>query len=416
MKIQAFGKTDIGHKRSHNTDNFKIHLSDRESNGIGIFTIADGGSDHDYSEVASRLFCKRAVELVSEIEAYGQYSIEHDKELRDQLLQIHSKLAAHIGSEIYTEAETDPELRGMSTSGIILVTVDEAAFLAHAGNIRAYLQRKEKIFRLTEDHISQIDLLKIKSASAKETINRRISKVVNRAWGASPSVSPDTLYVKLEPADRIILCTDGLHDKLLGKDILSISKKNESGRDMVDNLIAEANKQNSSDNITALLIEISQDNESRSSTKVELHTQLDHLFKVFLFKDLNKQEIMRLMRVTHLIEVPQNTIIIQEGDIGQDFYIVLKGQASVIKEEEVLTVISAGGHFGELALIDDLQRSATIISKTDMVLLNIKRCDLMRLLKEDSKIGNKLLMNFISNLSTRVRELSEFSKNRKWNI
>lgn len=408
MNIQVYGKTDKGRQRKTNEDCFKIHWeNDAGDDQVGVFVIADGVAGNYHGEVASQLFCERAVQMVLGATAFARYTFQRDQELRKELLQLLSTTAMHVGHEIHAQAEAQPRYRGMCTTGIILTIVGQGAFLAHAGDSRGYLHRDGIIYRLTEDHTVLNELLKSGTLSAKDAANSPMANFLSRAWGLSPVVEPDTLFIKLEPGDRIILCTDGLHNYLRGKDILAQSKSHGDNESFVDALIDLANAEGGKDNITVVTIQVAKEDHVIAPGKVSLDKQLGTMVNAFLFQGLNEQELMRVMRVTHLVEVPKGTLIIRDGEKGAVFYLVLRGRASIMKGSDELTRIRDGGHFGELALIDDMERSADVIARTDMILMTINRKDLLGLLNDDKILANKLLMNFLLNLSARVRDLSE---------
>jgi hypothetical protein len=294
----------------------------------------------------------------------------------------------------------------MRTSGILMVVVDNSAFLVQLGNVRGYLIRGDTIYRLTEDHTVANDLVKRKGMSRSEAAKNPYADVVNRAWGGRLQSDPDTLHVTLEAADRILLCTDGLHRYFRGKDILARSRAHASSESFLAELTDEANRRGGHDNVALVVVDAGVDGEV-SPAEPSLDTQFEMMKSVFLFKDLSLQELARVKRIAHCARVRAGEAVIREADIGEDFFILLDGEVRVAKGSKVLTTISVGGHFGELALIDGSRRSADVVAGTDGVLLTIQREDFLRLLKGDKGLGNKLLMNLLRNLSTRVRDLSE---------
>jgi len=101
-------------------------------------------------------------------------------------------------------------------------------------------------------------------------------------------------------------------------------------------------------------------------------------------------------------------VIFQEGEKGDSLYIVLKGQVKVCLYDEdgreyILAAIGKDGFFGELALIDELPRSANVITLEDSELLIIRRNDFTRLLMENPTITIAILKV----LSRRLREADE---------
>lgn len=412
MRYEAAGRSDTGRQREENQDNLALHWAPvagaEDVTPVGIFAVADGVGGRSHGEVASAMFCDEVVRRASELSDFGTYRAERDRELRKKLLRLLDRLVAFVGAEIYRRSESVDHLSGMSTTGITLLAADTGVFLAHVGDSRAYLIRGGKIYRLTEDHTVAMQLLKEGMIRPDEVVDHVFAHVLTRAFGATPHVDVDTLFVRAEPGDRFVLCTDGLHNYFGGADILRFSARFPDRQQLIDELIAEANARGGEDNITALVVDaVPADDEPSAEPTIELDVRLGFLRSLFLFHELNDQEIMRVMRITHQRTLRAGERVIRDGAVGRDFYVVLDGRAAVHKGGKELTTIGPGGHFGELALLGDHPRSADVSALTDMTLLTIERADLLYLLEDELLIGNKLLMSFLRNMSYRVRDLTE---------
>ncbi|MBN1835456.1 MAG: cyclic nucleotide-binding domain-containing protein [Spirochaetales bacterium] len=157
---------------------------------------------------------------------------------------------------------------------------------------------------------------------------------------------------------------------------------------------------------------------------------MDDLFgvlkKVYFFQGLSDQEIGKIQRVCHRISFSPGEVIFKEGSEADRFYIILDGAVEVWKnhelpERDLLAVHTAGHLFGEMALIDELPRSATVVCREPSRLLYINRADFQRTILEDSHIAVSLLRAvsdmvrksneyFVENLRERNIELEEANK------
>jgi CRP-like cAMP-binding protein len=113
------------------------------------------------------------------------------------------------------------------------------------------------------------------------------------------------------------------------------------------------------------------------------------------------------MRIVYEVRKSAGEVIIEEGTEGREIHIVVQGWVDVSVKGEPLTTIGVGGHFGELALIDDQKRSATVTAREDVVLLTIHRKDFFNLVQTEHSIASKLLWCFLKNVAGRLRELSD---------
>jgi len=78
------------------------------------------------------------------------------------------------------------------------------------------------------------------------------------------------------------------------------------------------------------------------------------------------------------ISVPKGSAVITQGETGDRFYAILEGTVEVLVDGRPLTTLGPGGSFGEIALIRDLPRTATVIAKAESVLLALDRDEFLR--------------------------------------
>ena len=144
--------------------------------------------------------------------------------------------------------------------------------------------------------------------------------------------------------------------------------------------------------------------------------------KAPLFKNLNPEEVDRLLSITSERRFQKEELIMQEGENGDTMYILIDGQVGVSKTltmkfgdddyrkaEKVLTHFEAGDHvvFGEMALIGQDTRSASIVANTDCTLLEINRDNFMKLIEANSELGVKILLNLSELLLGRLKQCNQ---------
>ena len=119
---------------------------------------------------------------------------------------------------------------------------------------------------------------------------------------------------------------------------------------------------------------------------------------VWLFSECSRPELRTIAKSAEPVTVQAGTTVCEEGEVGQTFYFILSGQATVIRHGRKVAELGAGGYFGELALLDRLPRSATIKAATDLELLVISQKDFNKLLVASPSLTRKLLVATASRL------------------
>lgn len=130
--------------------------------------------------------------------------------------------------------------------------------------------------------------------------------------------------------------------------------------------------------------------------------------KVPIFRDLKDDELYQVLALAEKRTFKPNEKIFSEGDKGNGFYIILKGEVriSMILEgigEELLMLLKENDYFGEMSLIDNQPRSANAISDKDTTCMFIEKKKFADFLHSDIYIENKIINAFLKELSHRMR-------------
>ena len=125
---------------------------------------------------------------------------------------------------------------------------------------------------------------------------------------------------------------------------------------------------------------------------------VDMLKNISLFNGLEESDVEKIAQVVQTGSIPANTEFFKEGDIGDAFYVLTKGEVEVSKiidgKKTILTTIKAtdeSNFFGEMALVEDLPRNATIMSKTDCDILEIEKKNFDMLLRINSFVALRIM-------------------------
>ena len=142
--------------------------------------------------------------------------------------------------------------------------------------------------------------------------------------------------------------------------------------------------------------------------------------KIFIFQDLNEEELQQVLHVAKPCFFATNSVIIKEGDSGDSMYIMGQGEVEITKrltmvldqdlpKEKRMIHLKAedGVSFGEMALLENDTRSATVTALTDCHLLELSREDFLGFIRENSITGCKILLRLAQLLSHFLRKTDQ---------
>jgi CRP-like cAMP-binding protein len=129
----------------------------------------------------------------------------------------------------------------------------------------------------------------------------------------------------------------------------------------------------------------------------------DELAEIPLFQRLSAKQLAAVDRLVTTIDVVAGRELIRQGEPGREFIVVVDGDAEVRRNGEVIAVRGPGTFFGEMALLLDRPRNASIVAKTNMTIDVIDRQDFRRLLDEFPDLHAPLLQA----TAQRLAELDE---------
>ena len=121
---------------------------------------------------------------------------------------------------------------------------------------------------------------------------------------------------------------------------------------------------------------------------------------IWLFSGCSGSELRKIRQSLDSLHVPAGKILVEEGRIGQEYFIIVDGTANVTRNGKKVATLGPGSHFGELALLDRRPRSASVVSVTDLDVLVMSQRQFNGLLETVPTIARKML----SALASRLRD------------
>jgi CRP/FNR family transcriptional regulator, cyclic AMP receptor protein len=147
---------------------------------------------------------------------------------------------------------------------------------------------------------------------------------------------------------------------------------------------------------------------------------LQLLKKIYILQDLQEKELQQVLDIAEERDFPQGATIMREGEPGEMMYIIRAGEVEITKRlileidedaprDKVMIRLRAdqGVIFGEMALIENDVRSATVSALTPCRLLEVKKDAFFKLINQNPATGVKILLRLGQLLSNRLRKSSE---------
>ncbi len=356
--------------------------------------MADGMGGHAAGEVAS----KRAVDAISaewmgkEIRhAVARFSKKADIEERRQLLSLLRSAFVRAGKAIALEGEKDPSKRGMGTTCTGFVIAGGEALFAHVGDSRAYLVRDGIPVLLSEDHTICARLRAVGIEKGVPGVSpQKFKGVLTNAMGIDVDLHVDTFVLPVYSGDRIVLCSDGVHDYFSEVEVGALVMAAPSPAKAAQSLIAEALRRGGEDNATAIIVKVME----ADSSALPLATQERNesaLRDCPLFAGLSPQQRLRAYRITIPRDYRAGEAIPRVALEDRVCFVLLSGtvRASEEGEESKVGAVLQACALAAPLLVSELQYRAT----TDVALLMIRRNDFYELCVDDPLLGEVLSVN-----------------------
>ncbi|MBL8053683.1 MAG: Stp1/IreP family PP2C-type Ser/Thr phosphatase [Nitrospira sp.] len=241
----GIGRSETGLVRASNQDAFAV------MDTTGMWAVADGMGGHVGGAVAAQT-------AISTVQAQAAFSQEQLRSGSASPIDVLTTLISRAHDAILAQARSQPKLKGMGTTLVLLTVVPDQtsmAYVAHIGDSRAYRFRAGTLTPLTRDH-SLIEKYLERGILTPETAKTHPERhVLTRALGVSSTVTPTIAGCAMQEDDLVILCSDGLTKMLEDQDIQRVLDNDDpSPASACDRLIAAALDRGGEDNVTVVVV------------------------------------------------------------------------------------------------------------------------------------------------------------------
>lgn len=247
MQMQVISRTHVGLVRENNEDALLV----REPY---LFAVADGMGGYAAGEIASRSTIK-----AFDAATYKLRCEDSSEVVSDILLQAFDKANLHV----YKMAEHNDKYSGMGTTMTALyLPGNDCAYCCHIGDSRLYLYRNGVLKQLTQDHTYVADLQKQGKITEEEAFIHPQRNILLQALGVGETITADSFSFKLQPYDRLLLCSDGLSDMLREHEIATLLQEKVLTK-AADALLERSLDNGGRDNVSFILLDLNNQEEER---------------------------------------------------------------------------------------------------------------------------------------------------------
>ena len=243
--LRAVLRSDVGLVRSENQDfgTYTTEAEERSSSPGGrLLIVADGMGGHRGGATASRL----AAETVK-----AQYL---DSDTPDIPTALRESLT-RANARIFSEAQSNPDLRGMGTTTSVLAVKGGRGWLAHVGDSRIYMVRDGEIKQLTDDHSLVATMVREGLLTSQEAETHPRRNVLQRSMGVAEEVEIDVRGpIQLREGDTFVLCSDGLHGVVKEDEIKEVASMTLEAA--ADEYLRRALERGAPDNVTVIVARV----------------------------------------------------------------------------------------------------------------------------------------------------------------
>ena len=234
------------------TDRGQIRTLNEDAGGIFynlanqlLAIVADGMGGHQAGEVASQLAVSYMEEKWTSSEEI-KTPLEAEEWLNRTLIE--------MNKAIYERSLENEAYEGMGTTVVLSICTDEFVTIAHIGDSRCYMVDDEKIELLTSDHSLVNELIRTGQISEVDAEQHPRKNVLLRALGTEEKVVPDIKSINWDEKNFLILCSDGLTNKITESEIENFVRTYDDLELLCQTFIDEANERGGEDNITVAVI------------------------------------------------------------------------------------------------------------------------------------------------------------------
>lgn len=218
----------------------------RETPHGHLAVVCDGMGGH----VGGREASHTAIDMIFRTVDATPQGTPPQQILRDALFQ--------ANAAIFARGQQSPELKGMGSTCVAVLTHAGGSDVAHVGDSRVYLLTQGQVYQVTKDHSLVQRLVDANMLTPEQAANHPNANQITNAFGQRPDVEVEVRPQAFPhvPGDTFVLCSDGLSDEVGPQDILGVLAPHPPVDHAARQLVDLANARGGHDNITVILVRL----------------------------------------------------------------------------------------------------------------------------------------------------------------
>ncbi len=364
----------------------------RQDDELGILALGECDQPGPDGEAAVHLvlntLCNQLELHQEQIEGFREHP---DDATRAVLLEALEEALGRAGGELYMFSR---RRRGRLGVGVeVIMPLGREVFLGHVGPGGTYLLRRDLLHRLAQGRRAP----RVGGPPAESRWTQPLQEPA--LLGRDSKVDVEIMVFEAWPGDRLALVSRAVAERLGDADVRTLLACLEPAQ-ALRGLLHMARERGAVGALGALVAQVPGRAEALDADLIDL---LPVLASMPLLAWCSREELLDVAAVARPQRVAAGEKIFGQGDLGNEFYLLVSGEVSVVSEGTGLARLGPGSTFGEMAILDQPERSATVSALVASDLLVIPREAFFALLKSDPTLAVKLLWNLLLRVSGNLR-------------
>jgi serine/threonine protein phosphatase PrpC len=392
VRVHRAARTDKGKKRIENQDCFVV------DGKLGLAILCDGmggqAAGGRASSLAARTFRETIVAGKTLVRSY--LDDEHPGVVtKSDIVELLEQATGVASRVVFDNGRQHAQCAGMGTTLVAVLVLDNHAFIVNVGDSRAYLLRNGTLEQLTRDHTVYDEL--IRSGHLPPGVQPRAGfrDILTRSVGTRERCQADTLVIDIAAGDRILLCTDGVHQYFEPPegttDELRSALLDANGQTAADTLIDIANERGGCDDMTAVVLTVGALGVYEAEELGALAQRYESLSRSPVFSVLDEPERSSVLAHANVQTFRAGEAFIGPGVLDGDLGVLLRGTVSVDDRDKGVVELHEGEQIAPMSCLGAAPTPIRAIATQPTEVLVLPRQELFRMFRTDPELANKVL-------------------------